>query len=627
MKLVRLIAAVIMLIGFVSACTQPKPIFEPSMAALFRDGSPQLDADSERNTDTGKVVGFSDAYQTYGWLNIPYAMPPIGDLRWRAPKPAKLWQGSREANTYGPLCLQYWGIISGEQGKAGDILGSEDCLSLNIWAPKSANKSNLKPVMFWIHGGGNESGTAKVFQAHHLAGGQDVIVVTINYRLGLMGWLSHTAIRELAASPEDASGNFGTLDIIAALKWVQRNIHNFGGDSNNVTIFGESAGGRNVYSLLASPLAKGLFHGAISQSGSVDTTPLTLAEDFADLNNGAPISGLINSSNGLFASVLKQEQASASDEQIKRQLAKMPAADLMQKLRSIGGEELMKQASANLDEVEQMRIARIIRDGYVIPQESLLTLFKNPVAYNSVPLMLGTNRDEQKLFLSRNPEMVDYWFNWLPRIKDVALYNRVSKYISDNWKAGSVDEPAKVITSSQGQPVFAYRFDWDESPKNWLADLPTLIGAAHGLEISFVFGDFEGGVPLGPLLNAQNAPGRKALSTSIMDYWGQFAHTGNPGQGRSGEQERWSQWRDQGNNLMVLETPEGGGVRMAEIRTNVSEIKARIPTDEILVTQEQKCEAFAFLFLHSYMATDFWNPQEYQELGCEDYPALRFREG
>ena len=151
--------------------------------------------------------------------------------------------------------------------------------------------------------------------------------------------------------------------------------------------------------------------------------------------------------------------------------------------------------------------------------------------------------------------------------------------------------------------MFAYRFDWDESPSNLFADLPNLIGAAHGLEISFVFGDFEGGVPVGPLLDKDNAPGRKSLSLSMMDYWAGFAHNGQPGKGYSGNQPLWSAWSQNGENIMLLDTDADGGRRMQEVRTNVADIKAKLPGDDVITDQRDKCEAYAALFLHCLLYT------------------------
>ena len=288
-------------------------------------------------------------------------------------------------------------------------MGDEDCLYLNIWAPNMSaeqisSQTSAKPVMVWIHGGGNTSGTANSYQAHHLAGEKDVVVVLINYRLGLLGWFSHNSIRETSSNPEDASGNFGTLDIIAALKWVQSNIAAFGGDPNRVTIFGESAGGRNVYSMLASPLAKGLFHGAISQSGSTDTTPLVLAEEFPGDDPHRAFSGLINSSNGLIEMTLKKQHPTDSSDAIRRRMASTSSEAMLNQLREIDARSLMHWAADNVEELDYIRVARVVRDGHVIPKQSLQQSFQNPANYNAVPLMAGANRDENKFFMaSKSP--------------------------------------------------------------------------------------------------------------------------------------------------------------------------------------------------------------------------------
>ena len=219
--------------------------------------------------------------------------------------------------------------------------------------------------------------------------------------------------------------------------------------------------------------------------------------------------------------------------------------------------------------------------------------------------MLGSNRDEQKVFMMRNPEYVKWHFGMLPRVIDPPRYERISQYVSENWKAGAVDEPAKKILSSGAHPVFAYRFDWDDEPVNWLADLKQLLGATHGFEISHVFGDFEGGVPIDSIETKQNAPGRESLSLSMMDYWAAFAHHGDPARGLSGKQALWSPWQAKGNNIMLLDTLIDGGTRMAEVRTNVQDIKAKIPQDEVIITQEDRCHLFAALFLHGYQTSDF----------------------
>ena len=223
-------------------------------------------------TSSGVIAGYTSS-NVLNWDDIPYAKPPIGDLRWKAP--IKI---DDPDNIIIPkddnFCVQRPSGMGGSDGE-GYFSGTEDCLYLDIKSPKLETNQSL-PVMFWIHGGGNTSGLKDVYDFSKMANRYNVIIVTINYRLGPFGWFTHPAIQDLQ-SGLDKTSNFGTLDIIEALKWVKSNISLFGGDPNNVTIFGESAGGHNVLSLLASNQAKGLFHKAITQSGYTTSIDLTSA--------------------------------------------------------------------------------------------------------------------------------------------------------------------------------------------------------------------------------------------------------------------------------------------------------------------------------------------------------------
>ncbi len=617
------------LVGFgIYQYNKSPTIFEASNAGLYQKHVRAPSLASTRIIQSGKLVGFDDSYETHAWLGIPYAEPPIGVMRWRAPQEASPWKSTFKALNYGEPCVQYWGVLAGVEGSAGELVGNEDCLTLNIWAPKSASKDRKVPTMVWIHGGGNDSGNSAIYQGHHLAGSQDVVIVTINYRLGFLGWFSHDAIRSTAGSAEDASGNFGTLDIIHALKWVKDNIEEFGGDPNNVTIFGESAGAKNVYSMIASPLAKGLFHKAIAQSGTVDTTLLTLAEDFPEQPNIKAVAGLRNSSNGLIELVLKDQAPLQSSDQIRDQMASLNGSELLSILKAVPPQKLMTLASENSgSDLGYIRVARVLRDGYVIPKESLLTLFKDPSRYNSVPLMTGTNRDEQKVFMVRNPEYVEMKFGVLPRIKDPERYQVVSDYVSKNWKAGSVDEPAKVISRNGGESVFAYRFDWDDMMSNFIADIKGGLGAAHGMEINYVFGDFQGGPPFHIAYNRKNSEGRRQLAKAMMSYWGAFAHSSSPGSGKNKDLVNWKPWQSQGNNILILDEVQDGGIRMEEVRTNVVDLKEELYQDDIISSLKDKCQAYASLFLHGYQTSDFWDEEEYESLGCTSFPVGAFRQG
>ena len=222
-------------------------------------------------TSSGIAEG-SIENNVFKWNDIPYAKPPIGDLRWKAPRMIE-----NNSNTImsrnGNFCIQRTSILGGSAQFSNDpISGSEDCLYLDIYAPKKKSDESL-PVMFWIHGGGNTSGLKDLYDFSKFVRKHNVIVVVINYRLGPLGWFTHPAIQDFQ-NGLDKTSNFGTLDIISALEWVNTNISLFGGNPDNITIFGESAGGHNVLSLLVSSKAKGLFHKAISMSGYTESISL-----------------------------------------------------------------------------------------------------------------------------------------------------------------------------------------------------------------------------------------------------------------------------------------------------------------------------------------------------------------
>ena len=267
--------------------SQPEPIPPPS-----RDDT------TLRSTTAGDVVGFRDRFGARSWQGIPFAAAPVGANRWRAPQLPDTYDTVLEALAPGQMCPQLASQLSGSDGTsgAGAIAGDEDCLYLNIWSPPNAVRL---PVMYWIHGGGNTLGHGGSYNGAALAVNREVVVVTINYRLGFFGWFSHPALA--SGNPLDDSGNYGTLDAIRGLQWVQDNIHAFGGDADNVTAFGESAGGMNAYALLLSPMARNLFHRAISQSGILITSTLASAENAVD----DPEPGSKNSSTELLLRLLQ----------------------------------------------------------------------------------------------------------------------------------------------------------------------------------------------------------------------------------------------------------------------------------------------------------------------------------
>jgi len=581
--------------------------------------------DSLRAVETGLLVGYSDRHDSHAYRGIAFAKPPVGDLRWKAPRSPEPWTGTHKALTDGDSCVQFWGVIAGvEKGNDGQVVGSEDCLYLNVWAPKMTpqeveQQSQKLPVMVWIHGGGNVEGTASTYAGHHLAGSQKVIVVALNYRLGVMGWFAHPALRSTAESELDASGNFGTLDIIHGLKWVKNNISAFGGDPDNVTIFGESAGGQNVFSMLGSELAAGLFHRAIAQSGILLTTPKDLAENFIDDESA----GLGFSSREVVNHLLIGD-GQANDRAAAKSLQQsMSDAEITELLRSRTTEQIFEPMVGVSLKVLEGNTPQLLRDGLVLPKQHLLERFTDTQLYNAVPVMLGSNRDESKIFMSDDPLHVTNRLGVLPKIIDQDVYDRQSSYMSNQWKAFGVDEPARVLRQSQGESVFAYRFDWDEAPSGWLFDIQKLIGASHGLEIDFVFGDFESALPTEALYDDENAPGRHQLSQSMMEYWAEFAYRGSPGGGVSGKNTLWQPWGSSEGDFIVMDTPSGGGIRMSSDTLSNRKIKNQLQMDESIPSQQEHCRLYVLLFANRYQNINLWNSDEYGALGsegCAKYP-------
>ena len=571
-------------------------------------------AGAERDIQSGTVIGSEDADNTYVWLGIPFAAPPIEDLRWRSPQPVKPWTQTLKTTAFRDACVQLSGPLDGLPDDSGAIVGNEDCLYLNIWSPRDNSSAipDKLPVMVWIHGGGNTIGTANTYNASLLAGNEQVIVVTINYRLGFFGWMSHPALRTPDRDALDASGNYANLDMIAALQWVSDNIANFGGDRNNVTIFGESAGGRNVFSLMASPLAKGLFHRAIAQSGSVGTTPRWRAENFHD--DARP--GQVLSSREWLALQLKNAGRASDSSAARAAQMLMSEEETRDFMYSRSAQEILEGVSGGAG---MYQAPQSFRDGTVLPKDTLYKVFSDPSRYNSVPLITGTNRDEAKLFLAQDPEFVELRFGFLPRVKDLQAYNELTAYLSDSWKAMAVDGIADIIAANSSEPVFAYRWDWDEGGKNWLVDYSELLGAAHGLEVAYIFGGFDGAIGAPGLYTDNNIAGRDLLAQEMRSYWSEFARTGTPANGRSGLLPQWRPWSNAGDNLMLLDTVSGGGLRMVNEPMTVAMLKERIAQDQNITDLRSRCALHVQMFLLANAGDDVWDEADYNALGCSDF--------
>jgi len=506
----------------------------------------------------GDLIGFTAANGSHVWRGVPFAADTGGENRWRAPRPAPAWDGVREALEFAPVCPQiataFTPIASFTDG---ELEGSEDCLAMDIYAPADSKGKSL-PVMLWIHGGSNVSGASQLYIGENLANNENVIVMSVQYRLGPLGWFSHPALKESAATPEDGTANFGTLDLIAALKWAKDNAASFGGNPDNVTIFGESAGGHNVATLLASPLAKGLFHRAILQSGGFDSVSIEEAQ------------GIIG------------EQPNPSLAVTKR----LGGAD---KFHTASLQEVFD--AYELDGGGFMDLPRIVEDGVVLPSGPLRDAFASTETFNTVPIISGTNRDEMKLFYLFDDRLTETKFGKFIVAKDQNFYDAAAEYSSRIWRVRSVDMPLAMIGQAGHEDVYGYRFDWDEGGKFLWMDLSKMLGAAHAVEIPFVFNRYSLLGEADPILfKKKTLASRDVLSKNMGAYWAAFARNGQPDtQGLP----RWPRYNGK-SSLMYFDSTNDNGIRVEDGADSFARIAADLKADTRLEAS-QRCEIAAGL--------------------------------
>jgi para-nitrobenzyl esterase len=435
-------------------------------------------------TIAGVLNGTADAAGIMSFKGIPYAQPPVGELRWKPAVAAKPSATPIDATKFGPACLQKTKLSARELAASGapPAAVSEDCLTLNIWAPAKSDKP--LPVMVWLHGGGHTAGSGSLVFYDGTSFARDgVILVSINYRLGLLGYFAHPALtREAKGAP---AASYGTTDQLEALRWVQRNIAALGGDPTNVTVFGESAGAQSTLTLLTTPAAQGLFAKAIVQSGYIWGRFPTLSDAET---TGAGV-----------AKALGLPGADATPEQ----------------LRGLSGEALIAAQ-------EKLPPGPIV-DGRLLPEAPV----KAFAAGRSLrlPLMLGTNSNEGSLVAARDPASV-----LAEGSKDItaagkAYYKAEAKDDATLgrklWRDWSFTVPTRWVARQTGreQPTFLYRFDY--VPERWRT---THDGVDHGLEIPFVF-DSWAKIPFaGAILTDAD----KAETAVVHGCWVSFAKTGAP---------------------------------------------------------------------------------------------------
>ena len=547
-------------------------------------------SDNRIETSSGIIDGYKKGRVLY-WDDIPFAKPPTGELRWKAPR-----EITNSKKTILPLennyCVQRPSSLGGPGGE-GPYVGTEDCLYLDISAP-SKKKSNLLPVMFWIHGGGNTSGLKDLYDFNKMVRKHDVIVVRANYRLGPFGWFYHPSIQENQTGL-DKTSNFGTLDIIAALEWVKNNISLFGGDPNNVTIFGESAGGHNVLSLLVTNQSKGLFHKAISMSGyttSIDQNDAYVQEK--------------KSSTSTYTSSKIVKKIIEDSENPSAQLSNEEIRNL---LLSLSTEEFFKYYT---DRKTYEEIPLLTSDEIVIPKIGLKEALYRKDIVNIVPTIAGSNRDEVKLWLSTAEYFVELDFSAIGsvlnipkvKLKDEDAFEAFNYYRSSAWKIRGVDIPLAGLFNAGNVNLYAYSYDWDDHRRYIVADFKKLIGAAHATEIPLLAGNAKlvGGYPLSDLIYPA---GRSKAFTSrnMMKFWANFAKNGKPG--KSTNLVEWNSIVNSGelgNSYMIIDNKQN-----LEMKSNKNTFKSLAEElyQDNRVSELEKCVILLQMF--TFVGNDLYD--------------------
>jgi para-nitrobenzyl esterase len=509
-----------------------------------------LVADLIVDTDKGQVEGRLSLFTgTPLFLGIPYAAPPVGALRWKPPAPVKAWNGVRDAFEFGQRCPQ---VDDSVWSKPSPY--SEDCLYLNVWTPRSGSNH---PVMFYIHGGGflvgaaRDMGVGPLLNGAHLAANHNVVVVTIDYRLGALGFLTHPSLA--AESPQGISGNYGLLDMIAALKWVQANIANFGGDPKKVMIFGHSAGGTATCALLVSPLAKGLFSSAAIQSGWCGAATM---DDRLDAGR----------------KVAERLHCPGADAATAACLRSLKPDDL---LKEVGAFNRNYYIFAPWKTSHNLTAGPTV-DNHVLPEAPLAMLRKG--SHNHVPLIIGSTEDEFEFFIANkdrirtckdHEEYITKQFEekaadvlrQYPCTKNSRARRASVQAGGDFYFTCPLRRAVMAAAASQTEPVYEYLFAYPA--KTLYSD-----NASHLVDIPYVFGT------LLEAITSPFDPEHRELSGHIQQYWTDFANNGNPNPSGhvkwtgSSKHETWSKYDKSQGNYLVLDATITEDVDLKDGRCN-----------------------------------------------------------
>lgn len=522
----------------------------------------------EENVKQPTSVGIFKGLQagnnnTLVWSGIPYAQAPVGDLRWKAPQPiASSPTQHYNALQAGNICTQL---------AEGKVVGDEDCLYLNIYRPYTS--ATDLPVLVFLHGGGNVTGSSAALEAQSLATSTNSVVVTVNYRLGLLGWIHNKAIQ--SGDPAEDSGNFALLDQIAALKWVQQQIGSFGGDANNVTLGGQSAGARDVLALVISPLAKGLFTKAMPLSGGMTTA--TPAEGQAY-------------SNTQLAKVLVQAGKVATESEALAYLKETDATTLQQTLRSLDSKQLVQAVGSVM--IRMSEFPHLFADGYVLPKNGFDVVQSGK--YNRVPMLIGSMKNEFNVFAAYDPQFSDHFTNNKWDKVEQKQFWQATEYGSQLYSAFNADQVANTFTKdSKALPIYVYRFAWGtdvdglQAPAKYLA-------ATHGVDMDFLSGNFAqsnyGLLFKDQFYKEDNQAGRVQLMHRYRQYIRHFLHDQPI---HSGVLPVWQSWQQSGQllqfdannkqaNIKMIEPAPTSATMKKSIKSSLSESAQSVVWDNVL---------------------------------------------
>jgi para-nitrobenzyl esterase len=490
-----------------------------ALAGLFTAGAAAQSPGITATPPAGRVRGTGEG-ALHIFKGIPYARPPVGSLRWKPPQPLPPWQGIRDATEFGAACVQPVSTTPTIYTPATPLPVNEDCLTLNIWAPANARGA---PVLLWIHGGSlwTGSGRESLYDGTHLAE-RGIIVVTINYRLGALGYLAHPQLS--AESPEGISGNYGLLDQIEALKWVQKNIGGFGGDPANVTIAGESAGGLSVLYLMTSPAARGLFAKAIAESSYMISMPSLKESRYGMVSgeqSGAALAAALHAPD---IAVLRMMDA--------QKLNNAAALAGFGPWGIVDGQILKEQMVSAFDQGRQAHVPLLA--GFNSGEARSLRVLVPPVPASAA--------DYEKAIRDRYADLADEFLHLYPssRMPESALATtRDALY---GWTA------ERVVGRQAALKVPAYLYLFDHGyPAMDQADLHGF----HASELPYVFGTEDRTPPLWPKIPATSR--EHALSDAMSDYWASFARDALP---RSAHAQAWAAYGTDGTYMHFAATPE-----------------------------------------------------------------------